>query len=754
MFDVNRHVRQGGFDMNWSHVLLIFHREVRDQLRDRRTMFTICILPLLLYPLMGMVMMQVAQFHREQHVTIGVAGYENWPEDFPLITDILNDKIRWKRLPAGDAMLEAFEAFELQARSANESELGPLSSHRTADPVAAEQLLRRLESDAIIWVPPGYKDSISKDSLVVLSNQRWERSQLAVQSLNDRIGEWHSNWLRSHLKATEMGASIMDPPRVLRVDVSHADMKRAIVWSKILPFVMLVWALTGAFYPAIDLCAGEKERGTLETLLCSPARRKEIVWGKLLTVMCFSIGTALLNLASMHTTAGIVMSRFSGLGAGDMVAAMGPLPLHSMGWLILLVIPISAMFSALALAVACLARSTKEGQYYLMPLLLVGMPLVMLPMIPGVVLSPGTSVVPVTGAVLISRALMDGEFTLALLHLPTVATVTILCYLLSVRWAVRQFESESVMFQDSERASMSQWIRNVWRKREDTPTPAESVLCGLLILVCLFFGRLALSGTTFNWTSIVQSTVVIQIGMILAPVLIMATMLTRSVRKALRLNRPDVREVIVAALLAISLHPTYAAFASMVGAEYKLGEQTIEMLTQFDAIIGGAPIWSVLLVLALIPAVCEELAFRGFLFAGLQRNGGYVRAILLTSIFFGLSHGVLQQTITASVIGLLLGWLAYRTGGVACTIVFHCVHNSISMLIATHSSRGSGIPQWLSWAIEKNNDQISYSGTWCTLSVGIAITLVAWFATRRDSRTVVSTVPALRHRSIATNIPG
>ena len=242
--------------------------------------------------------------------------------------------------------------------------------------------------------------------------------------------------------------------------------------------------------------------------------------------------------------------------------------------------------------------------------------------------------------------------------------------------------------------------------------------------------------------------------MILAPVLIMATMLTRSVRKALRLNRPDVREMIVAALLAISLHPTYAAFASMVGAEYKLGEQTIEMLTQFDAIIGGAPIWSVLLVLALIPAVCEELAFRGFLFAGLQRNGGYVRAILLTSVFFGLSHGVLQQTITASVIGLLLGWLAYRTGGVACTTVFHCVHNSISMLIAIHSSRGSGIPQWLSWAIEKNNDQISYSGTWCTLSVGIAITLVAWFATRGHSRTVVSTAPGLRLGSIATNSPG
>ncbi|MCY2986110.1 MAG: ABC transporter permease subunit [Planctomycetota bacterium] len=718
--------------MNWSHVKLIFHREVRDQLRDRRTMFTICILPLLLYPLMGMVMMQVAQFHREQHVTIGIVGYENWPDEFPLITEVKNDKIHWRKLPADGALVDSFDKSEMQPKSGMRDEPGTESSSVSSAPMVAEKLLRQMESDAIIWVPESFKDSIAQDSLVVLSNQRWERSQLAVQHLRERMNDWHANWLRNHLKATEVGATILDPPKVRQIDASDAETKRALVWSKILPFVMLVWALTGAFYPAIDLCAGEKERGTLETLLCSPARRKEIVWGKLLTVMCFSIGTALLNLASMHTTASIVMSQFAGLGAGDMVAAMGPLPLHSMGWLILLVIPISAMFSALALAVACLARSTKEGQYYLMPLLLVGMPLVMLPMIPGVVLSPGTSIIPVTGAVLMSRALMDGEYGHALLHLPTVFTVTVLCCLLAVRWAVRQFESESVMFRDVERASMKQWIRNVWRQREDTPTTNEAVLCGLLILVCLFFGRLSLGGMSLTWTSIVQSTIVIQLAMILAPALIMATILTRSVRKSLRLHRPDGIELAGAVLLAISLHPTYAAFAAMVGAEYKLGEQTIGMLMQFDSIIASTPIWSVLLVLALIPAICEELAFRGFLFAGLLRNGGHVRAILLSSILFGLSHGVLQQTITAATLGLLIGWIAYRTGGVVCSIAFHCIHNSLSMLLAAHSSRGSGVSHWLAWVLEQNDGRIAYTNSWCTLSVGVSIALIAWFATKKS----------------------
>ena len=109
--------------MNWSHVKLIFHREVRDQLRDRRTMFTICVLPILVYPLMGMVMMQLAQFHREQHVTIGLVGYENWPGEHPLITTSENDAIRWKRLSP--------------AIESNDS----------------EDLLRESGSDAIVCIP-------------------------------------------------------------------------------------------------------------------------------------------------------------------------------------------------------------------------------------------------------------------------------------------------------------------------------------------------------------------------------------------------------------------------------------------------------------------------------------------------------------------------------------------------------------------------------------------------------------------------
>ena len=98
--------------------------------------------------------------------------------------------------------------------------------------------------------------------------------------------------VRQNLLAGRVPANVARPFQVKSLDVAEPRQQDAAVWAKILPFVLFIWALTGAFYPAVDLCAGEKERGTLETLLSSPALRSEIVWGKLLTVMTFSIATA------------------------------------------------------------------------------------------------------------------------------------------------------------------------------------------------------------------------------------------------------------------------------------------------------------------------------------------------------------------------------------------------------------------------------------------------------------------------------
>lgn len=781
--------------MNWEHIKLIFEREVRDQLRDRRTMFTIFVLPILLYPLMGIVMFEVAQIPKKNEVRIGIVGSENIPDGISFV-DEKDENLVWRELTLDESLEQAL-ADSRQANAskrvvpsedgkwAPSSEISQgtdpteeLSDIGTGDPSAKraettdagetaavaptadlevaptidrqssrpsriiknldskniEAALRKHNVDLLVSVPPEFHEKNWEVPLHVVSNQRWERSMLASSIFQSRVEQAHQKWLKSTLSDKGVGESILDSPRIDLVDAAKPESKRALIWSKILPFVMLIWALTGAFYPAVDLCAGEKERGTLETLLSSPINRREIVWGKLLTIFCFSLGTALLNLASMYATASFVMAKFQGTHGSGMAMAIGPIPLASLGWLILLVIPLSAMFSALALAVASLASSTKEGQYYLMPLLLVGMPLVMLPMLPGMVLAPGTSIIPVTGAILLSRTLMDGEYVHALLHLPTVITVTILCTLLATRWAARQFESESVLFPDSSRSSVSIWFRATWQQRENIPSVSESVLCGLVILVTLFFGRLSLDSSEVTWQSLVQSTLIVQLGLMLGPALIMATTLTRSFFQTFRIHWCSWQELAVCMLLAIALHPSYTIFATLINHEYQLSAETMDLMKSFNGILASAPMISVILVMALLPAICEELVFRGFIFSGLSRNSGQIRAILLSAIVFGLSHGVLQQTMLATSMGILLGWIAYKTNTVLTTIVFHLVHNTLSMVIATCSTRGDSIPRSLSWAIIDHEGAWSYTDMWSTLSVGISIALIGWLITKTRPR--------------------
>ncbi len=125
--------------MNWKHVQLIYKREMIDQLRDRRTIFTITILPLLLYPLLGMLMMQVAQFHRESPVKVAVLGYQNWPEELPLLDESGNIALK----SVSDETRRLLK-FELQSVPSTQSDI---MAH-------ARELMAANSVDAVLVIKP------------------------------------------------------------------------------------------------------------------------------------------------------------------------------------------------------------------------------------------------------------------------------------------------------------------------------------------------------------------------------------------------------------------------------------------------------------------------------------------------------------------------------------------------------------------------------------------------------------------------
>ncbi len=347
--------------MNWNNVKLILTREVRDQLRDRRTLFMIAVLPMLLYPLLGMSFFQVAQFLREQPTRVLVidlpaaaglpplvenhhfaAGlFADKPERAKLLrVDVCNalrvDRDRQvtrpispprtsasrrpipptdRRLPdhrrqpadgrrtvrhdAGRHSLRARRAAVRRrarlparlCRALDRLSLGP--RHRLRP--SRRPPSRQSGEPAADW-PAAPTDGRRRFPAPALyHNSARETSQIALLRIDDVLAEWRQEIGEENLRQSHLPTTAAKPFRVVDEDVAEGGHREVALWSKILPFVLLLWALTGAFYPAVDLCAGEKERGTLETLLSSPAERSEIVWGKLLTVMLFSIATAVLE---------------------------------------------------------------------------------------------------------------------------------------------------------------------------------------------------------------------------------------------------------------------------------------------------------------------------------------------------------------------------------------------------------------------------------------------------------------------------
>jgi len=748
--------------MSFSNIKLILFREIRDQARDRRTLFMVFVLPLLLYPLLGMTFLQVMQFRREKPSQILVvgAGELTSPDgdtgsadaaEAEAPPDASEDDELEPRLPPlveNDRFSRALFVDPEKAKlmTLHFAPTEPRGGARQVPDQLAEarRAIQAGEYDAALYFPADFTDRLQTFRRTLEQRRErgaqavqdevpfpqilttaTEKSQIAAVRLNDVGMAWREQVVVSILKARGVPETVIAPFRFEQHDVADSTTYQGVLfWSKILPVLLLIWALTGAFYPAIDLCAGEKERGTLETLLSSPAERSEIVLGKLLTVMLFSMITAVLNLVSVAVTGLLVLQHQPNFGPPPPMAAV---------WLAIALVPVAALFSALCLALAAFARSSKEGQYYLMPLLMITMPLVVLPMMPGVELNLGNSLIPVTGLVLLLRTVLQGASWEALQFLPVVVGVTLIACLLAIRWAIDQFNSESVLFHASDRLAMGYWLRHLWQDRRPTPNVAAAVFCGVVILMVNFYMNVALKRPemALKWPEtfgdVAQTALVTQLVVILTPALLMTIVLTNSPRQTLLLRRPPWRAVPAAALLAAALHPAVTVLQSLVVQLYPYSDQSEPALRRIQAAINGAPLWQVILVIAVTPAICEELAFRGFILSGFRHLGHKWRAIIYSALFFGLTHMILQQSLIVCLVGTVVGYLAVQSGSLLPGMIYHLIHNTLAVSVgripAAWFDRWPAVRAWMN----RTEQGLEYS--WSMIIAGglIALLILLWF---------------------------
>lgn len=727
--------------MSWKNVKLIFHREVRDQLRDRRTLFMITILPVLLYPMLGLGMVEMMLTFSEQRRSVVILNVDQLPSDPAFLVDgEISD--HWLGSGGSDAGLRVISDHEPSSDAAEESASGQRSRQ-----VSDSELLRRGQliaerfaalqagsEDAsagsmtqeiqdrlsgyfsesglqvLVLVPDGYADSIARlqeevvsggatnmelPPLRVFRNSADDKSVVAFGRIKDALINWEGALRAQTFQKASLRPELQHPASLEWVELARGEEVAANVWSKLFPAMIVIMALTGAFYPAIDLGAGEKERGTMETLLISPARRVELVFGKFLTILMFSIGTALMNLASMGFT-GQHMASAMGAGLVDTVNLEFP-GFVAIFWMIVLLIPLAALFSALCLALATFAKSTKEGQYYLTPLLMVILGLTMFCLSPAVEITPLYSVIPVVNvALLLKELLLSTGYSGELFAYIAPVLISSFGYsALALWWAIDLYNSEGVLFREAEKFDLKLWFVNLTKAKEPVPAFQEATFCFVIILVLQFVAMSYMQPDPNGEPEIVaqqilRTMVVQQLTMIACPAIFMGLMLTTSLRATFRLRAPSIVSMLMGVGLAVFAHPLSIEISSFMVDRGFLPPPPVEGLARVNEILKSATLspWLIVTVFAVTPAICEEIAFRGFILSGFAKGGRLGIAVIASSLMFGIVHMIPQQAFNAAMLGLLLGLLAVHSRSLFPAIAFHLCNNAIATF---HAKNGFGI---------------------------------------------------------------
>lgn len=432
--------------MRWSVVRLISGREVRDQLRDRRTLFLILGLPVLMYPLFVGVGLLFMAAIKEKKLIVGVVGAESLPAaraDISAVAGAAAGSVQQSRVYPPLIVDNHFPTSYLSA----DPDGGTLVITALAE--ADEGLLAARKVDVILAVEPDLAARLEKGqrpTLCILSRDGEENSKIANRRLAGVLKRWTEDvkaarFARAGLPPNyDLPIEIHDPLTDKPPEKKMFDELRDVL-VKVIPFLLVMWMLTGAIYPAIDMTAGEKERGTMETLLISPAERSEIVLGKFFAVVVMGFGTAIWNVLLMLAAVAVVQVFFPHT----------LLSLPGLGACVLAALPLAMLIAACGLALGVFARSTKEGNYYMVPMFFVALPLSYWSMTPGMELDGFTSWVPVANALLLQQRLMAmRQDPFPWQHVPAVVVSLSICIALALWAAVRQFHRESVLFREAE----------------------------------------------------------------------------------------------------------------------------------------------------------------------------------------------------------------------------------------------------------------------------------------------------------------
>ena len=665
--------------MRTKIIKLLLKKELLDVFRDRKAVIMLVLVPILIYPLIFfgsftiMTLIQTNLEKGEYKILIETEDDGDLISQINLYNKSKKGEISEKGGKSENNSLsvisfeEAVEIYEEQNKNVSEAILRDESHKDVVD---------RLLQGEVIDV---YVDTHIDDEGKLVYSTRFVSSitdsDYAETLVKDVLDELADASTRNILTDEGLDAdTIMHPFDIERNNIASKEQSIGSILGMILPFMLIISLLMGTMYPAIDATAGEKERGTLETLLTLPVKNHEIIISKFLTVAFMGIVSAFLNMISMAVMILYMVKLVSSDVAGNLglnlrdfrVGTFVPAMIVT----VLAVLAFSLFISAVTMCITAFARSYKEANNYITPLTLVVMLTGYIGFIPNIELTRQMALVPVANICLLIKELLlfKAEMgTVVIVLLSNIFYAAFAIFMLS-----RIYDSESIMF-DEGKFGLQLFQRRINMEKGGVPTPGDAwFIIFFVFIVYLLVGSIL--QLEFGMAGVFASQMII----LILP-LAFAIYTKKSLKKTYSIKGFRITDLTAAVLLCCGVFIFENIVSNLISVLFpKQYEATGIGLEQT---LLGDNVWVTLFVAAITPAICEELLFRGFIQSGFKHRYRPVTGIILVSLVFGAYHTSFVRFIPTAMLGGCFAVILYYTDSIFLTMIMHFINNALAVFL-------------------------------------------------------------------------
>ncbi len=618
--------------MRKNIIKYILFKELRDIFRDKKTVFMMILLPILLYPALligfSQIMMISSQAMQQKELVIA----------FDFVPDT--------------KLIEIID-------EANIDEEGKLIITKKEN---LEEALSQKEIAAYVK----QEEIAGKYHYKIYMNASSDDSNLATQRIESILSKYKDSLITSKIEENGLNSEeILEPIAYENINTAKSEEMTGYLLGQILPIILIVGILLGAIYPAIDVMAGEKERGTLETLLALPVSNLELIIGKYLAVATVSIISALLNILSIVLSLILLLLQASTQMEEQLKMNISfSEALFPFIMTLICIILFALVITAIIMCVCSYAKSFKEAQNYSTPIMLVFMLPAYVCMIPNIEFNNITAAIPVVNIALLIKSVFLFQFDgLAIL---IVMLSSLAFAILSLMALTKMFNSEAILFGEGKSFSFLDKRRNI--KKNTMPSVSDAVVVyAVAVLSLVYVG------------SLMQLKLGI-LGMALTQLIFLALPLglgyyiKTDYIKLFSITKPKPKGIIGGVILWAG---TFVMMTLIVQLTLFLFPDSLEIVNELNkSLLGENSLWTNLFVIAFLPAVCEEILFRGFIFGSLKRRDNNVCPMIITTFMFSIMHDYAVKFIPTILLGMVLVYTLYKTKSIFVPMLIHFINNA------------------------------------------------------------------------------